>query len=218
MWAILTISRKQCYNPHIIGRFSIVSGKRPRRFPGKVGGIDNIRHSPLGEVEALNAYEILNVPRNASRDEIRAAYRDLARRWHPDRFMPGPERDWANNRMAEINSAYRACLSGLRDMPADADGDAAQLARVQKLIDDGKYVSARQLLMSFTTRCAEWNYLFGAVLLRLSETDKALIYLSVATHQNPDSVKYARALKEAQRAQNAHLNRLNGLFARMRQG
>ena len=166
----------------------------------------------------MDAYKVLNVPRTASREEIRTAYREMARRWHPDRFMAGPERDWANNKMAEINAAYRACLNGLRDARVDSDGDAERLAKVQKLIDAGKYLTARQMLMSFTTRCAEWNYLFGAVLMYLSETDKALIYLSVATHQNPNSVKYARALKEAQRAQSAHLNRLNGLFARIRQG
>ena len=186
----------------------------PRRFCGRVGGIDNIRHSPLGEVEALNAYEILNVPRNASRDEIRAAYRNLARRWHPDRFMPGPERDWANDRMAEINAAYRACLSGLRDLPVDGDNDAAQLARVQKLIDDGKYVSARQLLMSFTTRCAEWNYLFGAVLMCQDDIQKALIDLTVAVHQAPECVKYARALEDARRMSNTR--KLTALFARRR--
>lgn len=66
------------------------------------------------------------------------------------------------------------------------------------MIDDGKYLVARRMLMGFTTRCAEWNYLFGAVLMRLRETEKALIYLSVAAHQNPESVKYARALREAQ--------------------
>ena len=85
---------------------------------------------------------------------------------------------------------------------------------MQQLIDDGQFLSARELLMGVSTRCAEWNYLFGAVLLRLSETEKALIYLSVATHQNPASAKYARALKEAQQMSSA--GRLSGLFARMR--
>ena len=59
-------------------------------------------------------YEILGVSPCASREELRAAYRALARRWHPDRFMEGPEREWAGVRMAEINRAYRACLKGSR--------------------------------------------------------------------------------------------------------
>lgn len=160
----------------------------------------------------MNEYEILNIPATATQDEIRAAYRDLARRWHPDRFMPGPERDWANEKMAAINAAYRTCLDGARRGKPLMNGESEALMRVQALIDDGKYQSARKLLMGFDTRCAEWNYLFGAVLMKLSEPQKALIYLSVAAHQAPDCVKYARALKEAQQL-NA-TRRLTDLFAR----
>ena len=75
----------------------------------------------------MNGYEVLNIPKTATRDEIRTAYRDLARRWHPDRFMPGPERDWANERMATINAAYRLCLNGLSD--ARLDGVREELVR-----------------------------------------------------------------------------------------
>ena len=161
----------------------------------------------------MNEYEVLNVPVTATPEEIRAAYRDLARRWHPDRFMAGPERDWANEKMAAINAAYRACLNGVRQsVKPSTDGEREALKRVQALIDDGKYQSARKLLMGFDTRCAEWNYLFGAILMKLSETEKALIYLSVAAHQAPECVKYARALKEAQQL-NA-TRRLTSLFAR----
>ena len=161
----------------------------------------------------MNEYEVLNVPATATPEEIRAAYRELARRWHPDRFMAGPERDWANEKMAAINAAYRACLNGARQgVKPSTGGEREALKRVQALIDDGKYQSARKLLMGFDTRCAEWNYLFGAVLMKLRETEKAMIYLSVAAHQAPDCVKYARALKEAQQL-NA-TRRLTNLFAR----
>jgi len=97
----------------------------------------------------LNGYEVLNIPATATRDEIRAAYRELARRWHPDRFMPGPERDWANEKMAVINSAYRACLGGLRDARMTRDQESEALQRAQALIDSGKYQTARKLLMGF---------------------------------------------------------------------
>ena len=147
----------------------------------------------------MNAYEVLNISPAADRDEIRASYRALARRWHPDRFMEGPERDWANEKMAEINAAYRACLDGTA-APIAASDEQERLAEVQRLIDDGNFTSARKLLGGFTTRCAEWNYLFGAVLMKTSDVQKALIYLGVAAHQQPDNLKYARALKEAQKA------------------
>ena len=151
----------------------------------------------------MNAFQVLGLPATADRDQIRAAYRGLARRWHPDRFMAGPERDWANDKMAEINAAYRECIDGLKRVKKPIETEQSTLREVQLLMENGHYESARKLLMSVSTRCAEWNYLFGAVLLRLSETEKALIYLTVAAHQNPECLKYVRALKEAQLIRNA---------------
>ncbi len=162
----------------------------------------------------MDAFQTLGIPITASRDEIRSAYRALARRWHPDRFMAGPERDWANDKMAQINAAYRECLDGLTRIAKPAETEAKTLEQVQMLMDDGNYTSARKLLMSISTRCAEWNYLFGAVLLRLSETEKALIYLSVAAHQDPSCLKYIRALKDAQRLECGRNRNIISRFAR----
>ena len=160
----------------------------------------------------MNAYSVLNVPPTATKAEIRAAYRALARRWHPDRFMEGPERDWANEKMAEINAAYRACL---KEPPQLADASESRaLKRIEELIDGGQYPLARRMLMDIATRCAEWNYLFGAVLMKTSDVKKALIYLSVAAHQQPENAKYARALKEAERAQQEKRRGLSGLLRR----
>ena len=49
-----------------------------------------------------DCYSILGVPRTATASEIRAAYRRLARVYHPD-LNAGPE---AEARMREINEAY----------------------------------------------------------------------------------------------------------------
>jgi len=49
-------------------------------------------------------YSILGVPRNASDEEIKKAYRKLAMQYHPDR-NPGKEK-WANEKFKEINEAY----------------------------------------------------------------------------------------------------------------
>ena len=159
----------------------------------------------------MNAYSVLNVPPTATKAEIRAAYRALARRWHPDRFMEGPERDWANEKMAEI----RACLKEPQQL-ADAESEERALKRIEELIDGGQYPLARRMLMDIATRCAEWNYLFGAVLMKTSDVKKALIYLSVAAHQQPENAKYARALKEAERAQPGARRTLSSLLRRGR--
>lgn len=53
---------------------------------------------------AKDYYNILGVPRDASDDDIKKAYRKLAMEFHPDR-NPGKEK-WANEKFKEINEAY----------------------------------------------------------------------------------------------------------------
>jgi curved DNA-binding protein len=53
-------------------------------------------------MEFKDYYPVLGVPRTASEDEIRRAYRKLARKYHPD---VSKESD-AQERMREVNEAY----------------------------------------------------------------------------------------------------------------
>jgi hypothetical protein len=50
-----------------------------------------------------NYYDVLNVAQGASEEVIRAAYRALSQKYHPDRNPHNPQ---AHQRMTEINQAY----------------------------------------------------------------------------------------------------------------
>ena len=53
-----------------------------------------------------NPYEILGVSENASDEEIKKAYRKLAKQYHPDNYVDNPLKDLADEKMKAINEAY----------------------------------------------------------------------------------------------------------------
>jgi len=73
----------------------------------------------------LDAYQILEVPKNADMKEIKSAYRKLVAKWHPDKF-PGDEEKKKEGglRMEKINRAYYCISDDDRRRRYDQYGDA----------------------------------------------------------------------------------------------
>jgi molecular chaperone DnaJ len=59
-----------------------------------------------------NPYEVLGVRENASQEEIKQAYRDLVKKYHPDKFKDNPLSDLADDKLKEINEAYDTLTKG----------------------------------------------------------------------------------------------------------
>ena len=53
-----------------------------------------------------NPYEVLGVSPDASDEEIKKAYRELAKKYHPDNYANSPLADVAEQKMKEVNEAY----------------------------------------------------------------------------------------------------------------
>lgn len=79
--------------------------------------------------EERDPYVVLGVPRTATEQELRAAYRALVARYHPDRHQGNPLEDLASAKLAEINRAYAMLSDPARRAAHDAGGSAAWRAR-----------------------------------------------------------------------------------------
>ena len=54
----------------------------------------------------VNPHEILGIPKDATKDEIRRAYKKLAKEYHPDKYRDNPLQNLAEEKMQEVNEAY----------------------------------------------------------------------------------------------------------------
>ena len=73
------------------------------------------------------AYELLGVKPGVSSSELKAAHRDLAKVWHPDRFTHDPRlQEKAQEKLKEINEAYDLLSSGKTPRPAPPPPRAAE--------------------------------------------------------------------------------------------
>lgn len=152
-----------------------------------------------------DAYGILGVTPGATPQEIKTAYRSMARKWHPDRFPEGTERAAAEERMIQLNRAYEDAMkhagaagSSARAAAADDSAHSELLSDVRSLMALGQLDNARKALMRADGRSAEWNYLFGAILMRMGDYEKATVYFGVSTRMRPDSAQYRAALRSAE--------------------
>ena len=81
-------------------------------------------------------HEVLGVDRTASAEQIRAAYRVLARVYHPDRHTDAPAevRAEVEKRMADLNSAYMALLQGASRSQTPAANPAPKTKKARRKV------------------------------------------------------------------------------------
>ena len=77
---------------------------------------------------AKDYYSTMGVPKNASEDDIKKAYRKLAMQFHPDK-NPGKEA-WANEKFKEINEAYGVLGNAEKRQQYDRFGTAGSVSDI----------------------------------------------------------------------------------------
>ena len=100
-------------------------------------------------------YKVLGVQPSASDEEIKDAYRKLAKKYHPDQYADSPLKDLADEKMKEINEAYDAVTAMRRGGGGYSAYNGAQnpvggnrnsgFSDVRSLIMSGRIADAEQI-------------------------------------------------------------------------
>ncbi|MCI9367995.1 MAG: DnaJ domain-containing protein [Oscillospiraceae bacterium] len=161
-------------------------------------------------------YEVLGVSTDASDDEIKRAYRDLARKYHPDNYQNNPLADLAEEKMKEINEAYDAITRGRAGgsgggyaqsgygyggaayQQRQNSGGSAQFSQVRQYINNNDLDVAEQILQG-APKNGEWYFLMGSIAYRRGWIDEARQNYQLAVQMDPGNMEYRQALNMMQR-------------------
>lgn len=167
-----------------------------------------------------NPFAVLGLKPTADADEVRAAYRNLVKTCHPDKFLDADERKAAQGKMIELNLAYEEAirLASSRKTAANFNPALSQedaLALAAKMLRQHSPESALRQLMRAKTRDGAWYAMQGHILMRMQQYESAHQSYREAVRREPDNNEFrkgALAAAVAMKKANTLAGRIKQLF------
>jgi curved DNA-binding protein CbpA len=158
-------------------------------------------------------YKILGVSPDATDEDIKTAYRSLARKYHPDKYRDSDLAEMAGEKMKEINAAYdeiqkiRAGKApggqsaygqnpyGQNPYGQYQGGSSNPYITARQLINLRRVAEAAQVLSTIPEgeRGAEWHFLMGCVAVSRGHYVDAQQFFDTACGMDPENPEYRNA-------------------------
>ena len=151
-------------------------------------------------------YRILGVSPNASDDEIKKAYRKLAKKYHPDNYA-GETSEFASEKMKEINDAYDTIVNRRKRKNSGYSG----FSDVRTFIMNGRLEDAESILNGtpLNSRNAEWYFLKATIFYKRGWLQEAHKNFVRACNMDPTNEEYRAAYEEMCRQRSGNFGGYN---------
>lgn len=167
-----------------------------------------------------NPYDVLGVSQDASNNEIKQAYKEIARKYHPSNYENSPLSDVAEQKMKELDEAYDEILKqrmsvGTSPLNESDENETQRFSGVQTQypdvrmhIDNDRLDDAMTILegIPFEVRTAEWYFLKGIVHRKRGWLEEAYNNFKIANDMDPYNEEYKNAFNELSGFKNADEN------------
>ena len=147
----------------------------------------------------MNPYEVLGISRNASLEEIKRAYRELSRKYHPDSYVGNPLSSLAEEKFKQVQEAYDAIMKEKNgdfnytdnyNNSGYYNGESGEMAEVYNLLNRRSYSQALRILEGMRDRNARWYYFSAIAQVGLGNTMRGMEYATMAASMEPGNPEY----------------------------
>lgn len=158
-----------------------------------------------------NPYEVLGVPRNASNDEIKKAYRQLCKKYHPDSYVDNPLADLAEEKFKEVQAAYDQIMKereqGGYSYNTSGQGystssgqskETVELQAARNYINARRFREALNVLDGIPNRSAMWYYYSAIANMGIGNNLVAVDHAKQAAAMEPNNPEYVNFANQMQ--------------------
>ena len=160
-------------------------------------------------------YEVLGLKRGASKEEVKSAYRTLAKRYHPDMNENNPLQDLAEEKFKEVQWAYDEIMNGNAsnlgynsNYSSNNSKSTGDLYSARQYVNSGRFQEAISILRQTRVRNAEWNFLMGVCNVSLGNTNQGMQYVQTAVNMEPSNMEYQNYLNHVYSMQRSYQQRV----------
>lgn len=157
-----------------------------------------------------NPYDVLGVSRNATNDEIKKAYRQLSKKYHPDSYVDNPLADLAEEKFKEVQTAYEQIMkerqgsgasystSGQGYSGSSSNQETVELQAARNYINSRRFREALNVLANINNRSAMWYYYSAIANMGLGNNIVAVDHAKQAAAMEPNNMEYVNFANQMQ--------------------